>query len=124
MTWPKHRFKMCSRVAASVAHATGFGHEMIVSSLKEYEERAVWFGDNLHPGQQDERNPLVSLRKNLFMNRDHMPLFDTRRWTGNLEKGYKEAWERWANGSEGSNRKSGNIFIHDDEPVIVRSFDT
>jgi len=29
LTWPRHRYKMCSRVAASVAHATGFGGDMV-----------------------------------------------------------------------------------------------
>lgn len=32
---------MCSRVGASVAHATGLGNQMIVSDLAEYEERAI-----------------------------------------------------------------------------------
>jgi hypothetical protein len=78
ITYPKYQFKMCSRVAASVAYATGawnerdlkysyhtvpctaigpfsekaqskndpnlLGHEMVVGSYKEYEDRAVELG--------------------------------------------------------------------------------
>ena len=41
LTWPRHMHKMCSRVAASIVHATGLGEEMTVESEREYEERAV-----------------------------------------------------------------------------------
>jgi len=78
ITYPKYQFKMCSRVAASVAYATGawnerdmkysyhtvpcsavgpfsekaqskndprlLGHEMVVGSYQEYEDRAVELG--------------------------------------------------------------------------------
>ncbi|KAE8227248.1 hypothetical protein CF319_g268 [Tilletia indica] len=41
LTWPRHQHKMCSRVAASIVQATGFGDQMIVNSEQEYEDRAV-----------------------------------------------------------------------------------
>jgi len=78
ITYPKYQFKMCSRVAASIAYATGswterdkkynyhtvpckavgpfsekaqnknnenlLGHEMVVGSYQEYEDRAVELG--------------------------------------------------------------------------------
>ncbi|ORX60020.1 hypothetical protein BCR36DRAFT_49846 [Piromyces finnis] len=81
ITYPKYQFKMCSRVAASVAYATGtwnerdmkyhyqtvpcsavgpfsekaqskknpllLGHEMVVGSYKEYEDRAVELGSSM-----------------------------------------------------------------------------
>ncbi len=48
LTWPRHMHKMCSRVAASIVHATGFGDEMTVHSEREYEERAVQLAESLH----------------------------------------------------------------------------
>ncbi|OCB91876.1 TPR-like protein [Sanghuangporus baumii] len=47
ITWPKYTFKMCSRAGASIASATGFGSQMVVDSLKAYEERA----DTSKPGK-------------------------------------------------------------------------
>ncbi|KAK0553606.1 hypothetical protein OC846_002447 [Tilletia horrida] len=41
LTWPRHQHKMCSRVAASIVKATGYGAQMIVGSEQEYEDRAV-----------------------------------------------------------------------------------
>jgi predicted O-linked N-acetylglucosamine transferase (SPINDLY family) len=121
---------MCSRVAASVAHATGFGGEMVVSSLQEYEERAVSWANGLHhepsavPGSgTNDQNTLINLRRNLYLNRDQMPLFDTQRWTRNLEKGYEAAWRQWVVGSEGGSYRSGCIFVHDDDPISVRLYD-
>lgn len=133
LTWPKHRYKLCSRVASSVAYATGFGAEMVVSSLQEYEERAIRLANGFHRkaespttstefGQNDEYT-LINLRRNIFLNRDQMPLFDTKRWVRNLEKGYKAAWIRWVDGSESGNNESGCISVYDDDPVMVQSFD-
>ena len=75
---------------------------------------------------------LMILRRNLFLNRDKMPLFDTKRWTHNLEKGYQEAWRRWVEGTQyemsdeweecqGAEKESGCIWIKDDNPIEVRS---
>ena len=44
--------------------------------------------------------PLADLRHSLFLHRHRMPLFDTLRWTRNLEKGLEEAWRRWVVGTE------------------------
>ena len=92
ITWPKYTFKMCSRVGASIAFATGFGHQMVVDSLAAYEERAVSLARSANPtNERNARNAtqgeLADLRRKLFMNRETMPLFDCRRWTRNLEKG-------------------------------------
>lgn len=126
LTWPKHRHKMCSRVAASVVHATGFGGEMVVSNIQEYEERAVFLAQSSYPetvtGENDQ-NVLINLRRNLYLNRDQMPLFDTRRWVRNLETGYSAAWGRWVDGSESDNNRSGCIYVHDDDPIMVRFYE-
>jgi protein O-GlcNAc transferase len=142
LTYPRHRHKMCSRVAASIAYATGYGDEMTVYSEQEYEDRAVRYALDtsweyvtdptptpyqntaattepdqpmppsnaripaklqashlppITPGlHRRGRGSLINLRMRLFLTRDVSPLFDTPRWTRNLEKGYWEAWRRWA----------------------------
>lgn len=82
---------MCSRVATSVAFATGYGHQMVTDSLSAYEERAVSLALSATPlrfGRRVEcKGELEELRRNLFLNREIMPLFDCKRWTRNLEKG-------------------------------------
>lgn len=109
VTWPKYMHKMCSRVGASIAIATGAGDEMVVSSEQQYEDRAVELAlgltytyDTSDTGAIARRGhgPLMSLRKRLFLSREHNRLFDTRRWTQNLERGYTEAWRRWVTAQE------------------------
>ncbi|GAA5896872.1 uncharacterized protein JCM6883_007033 [Sporobolomyces salmoneus] len=117
LTYPRHAHKMCSRVAASIAVATGLGPKMIVDSAESYEERAVNLAAGLRfqyvqptPGalpetlegriQRRSHGELADLRKSLFLTRENSPLFDTKRWTVNLEKGLKTAWERWVSGLE------------------------
>ncbi|EJD47765.1 protein prenylyltransferase [Auricularia subglabra TFB-10046 SS5] len=117
LTWPKYKFKMCSRVAASIARATGFGQQMTVSSLEEYEARAIALA----------RAPseLLALRRALYEGRTTSPLFDTRLWTQHLEVGIREAWRRWVEGTEfegsdewkrcnGAERVSASIWIGPD----------
>lgn len=105
ITWPKYDFKMCSRVGASIAYATGYGEQMVVNSLAAYEDRAVKLALSVTSvrrtggsARRNEQGELALLQKNLFMNRGSMTLFDTRRWTRNLEKGFEEAWRRWVQG--------------------------
>lgn len=43
---------------------------------------------------------LIDLRRQLFLTRDTMPLFDTEGWVRDLERGYEEAWKRWVEGKE------------------------
>ena len=73
---------------------------------------------------------MIKLRRNLFLNRDKMPLFDTARWTRNIEKAYWEAWRRWVEGTQfeqsdeweactGPEKESGSIWVTDDDPVEV-----
>jgi len=125
-----------------MAWATGFGKQMVVKSQEEYEERAValalgrcYAQVETLPGvfEVKTEGELYELRRNLFLNRDHMPLFDTARWTRNLEIGYREAWRRWALGTEfeasrewekcgGPEKSSGCIFVEDPLPVISRRY--
>ncbi|KAJ2782854.1 hypothetical protein GGI15_002781 [Coemansia interrupta] len=124
LTWPRHEHKLCSRVAASVVCATGHGRRMVVSSADEYVDRAVaWVEGATHTYEYSAPRPGVSeildadpqtgmikhrlcggpamdIRRELFMARDCSRLFDTQKWTRNLEKGLAEAWRRWAAGED------------------------
>ncbi|KAF9972380.1 hypothetical protein BGZ73_004529, partial [Actinomortierella ambigua] len=222
LTFPKYQHKMCSRVGASIAYATGYGQDLIVGSEQEYEDKAVAFAQDcrweyvedsvlkarlgllktptptgLAPQQQQQQGQqppsqpvsttatlpaikgnvgangmrvtqpaagpatatvalpmqqyglaplptaaataaafqhtpphhphhqptppplqvalttgsvsivhwvgfgrLIELRRKLWEERDGSLLFDTLRWTRNLEKGYGEAWRRWVTGEE------------------------
>ncbi|CAO3639511.1 unnamed protein product [Cunninghamella blakesleeana] len=137
VTYPKYQHKMCSRVGASIAYATGFGDEMVVYSENEYENRAVQWAQSLSDYSDtiiNENNTsssskniiqkgyLMDLRKRLFLSRRNNPLFDTKRWTRNLEKGYQEAWRRWVSGEEmeditfNPTDSTGCIWVHDSDP--------
>lgn len=123
--WPSHRHKMSSRVAASLASATGFGKYMVVSSRDEYEERAVALGNGIHytmqpNGDVEASGDLLELRRCLFLNRDTMPLFDTERWTRNLEKAYRMAWRRWVDGSMFRLSDDGCIWVKDNISIPIR----
>lgn len=173
VTCPRHTHKMCSRVGASIARATGFGDEMIVNNLEEYETRAVALAISINytfepfssssisttstsstslssvsasssgtvyasasetAGFYRGHGRLMNLRRDLFINRDTMPLFDTVRWTRNMEKGYQEVWRRWVAGTEfegspdweacdGPEKESGCIFVEDKGPTMRRHID-
>ena len=130
--WSSHRHKMASRVSASLANATGLGKQMVVHSREEYEERAVALASahwafnlekhslGLHGGESgfvSEGSELLNLRRCLFISRETMPLFDTRRWVKNLEKGFVAAWKRWVDGSQfrvGYDNE-GAIVVKDDD---------
>lgn len=82
--------KMATRVAGSLCLATGVGEEMIVSSMKEYEEKAVYLAEN-RPKLQDLTNKLKAARLTC-------PLFDTERWVKNLERAYFKMWNLYCSG--------------------------
>jgi predicted O-linked N-acetylglucosamine transferase (SPINDLY family) len=73
------------RVAASLLHAVGLP-ELVTSSLAEYEKLALALA----------RDPqrLAAIRAKLMRNRQTEPLFDTARFTRNLESAYLTMWER------------------------------
>ena len=74
-----------ARVAASLLHAEGVP-ELVTPSLKAYEEAALALA----------RDPalLGALKEKLARNRQTYPLFDTERFTRNLESAYAIMWER------------------------------
>lgn len=73
-----------SRAASSLLKAVGLP-ELITDSLEEYEGLAVDLASN--------PEKLNGLRRRLMVNRYSTPLFDTPRFTGNLEKIYQQAWK-------------------------------
>ncbi|XP_031476152.1 probable UDP-N-acetylglucosamine--peptide N-acetylglucosaminyltransferase SEC [Nymphaea colorata] len=82
--------KMATRVAGSLCLATGLGEEMIVSSMKEYEERAVALAEN-PPRLEALANKLKAVRLTC-------PLFDTARWVRNLERAFFKMWNLHCSG--------------------------
>ncbi|KAK9763921.1 hypothetical protein K7432_009009 [Basidiobolus ranarum] len=66
------------------------------------------------------RGILMDLRRDLFLKRDHSPLFDTPRWVRNLEKGYLEAWRRWDSGEEFTPQGWSCIWIKDQGEKVHR----
>ncbi|KAK9141040.1 hypothetical protein Scep_010721 [Stephania cephalantha] len=82
--------KMATRVAGSLCLATGLGDEMIVNSMKEYEERAVSLAMN--------PRKLQALTNKLKSVRLTCPLFDTSRWVRNLDRAYFKMWNLYCSG--------------------------
>jgi predicted O-linked N-acetylglucosamine transferase (SPINDLY family) len=78
-----------SRVAGSLLAAVGLP-ELITRSLADYEALALRLARD--PGH------LAALRHRLAHNRDTFPLFDTRRFTRNIEAAYATMWERTQRG--------------------------
>jgi predicted O-linked N-acetylglucosamine transferase (SPINDLY family) len=114
LTLPRYKYKMCSRMAASIlkgALPRGFAGEeaaqqLIAEDDEDYEQKAIKLANGISYrmaeggyGQADGR--LWELRKLLFENKWKCALFDTRRWVADLEDAYDEAWRRWVAGVEG-----------------------
>ena len=78
-----------SRVAASLLHAVGLP-ELVTHSLAEYETLAGTLARE--PGR------LAAIKAKLEQNRDTAPLFDTARYTRNLESAFVAIWERHQRG--------------------------
>jgi predicted O-linked N-acetylglucosamine transferase (SPINDLY family) len=77
------------RVAASLLHAVGLP-ELITQTHDEYEALARELAT--HPAK------LAALREKLAVNRATQPLFDTARFTRDIEKAYIMMHERWQKG--------------------------
>lgn len=74
-----------SRVSGSMLNAVGLG-ELAVGSIEEYRAKALDLASNTRR--------LLSIRDKLRMNRLSSPLFDTQRFTGELESRYRAMWQR------------------------------
>lgn len=114
LTLPRHKYKMCSRMAASIlkgalpqtTEGKAAAMELIAKSDEEYEERAVALGDDLVYSNEPEElgighGRLVEFRKILYESRWTSALFDTKRWVRDIEAAYAEAWRKWVVGEGG-----------------------
>lgn len=112
LTLPRYPYKMCSRMAASILKGAlpkdeegeQAAKELIADNEDDYEAKAIALGNGLRydsrsGGIADGR--LMELRRILFQARWSSALFDTRRWVGELEDAYDEAWRRWVAGEGG-----------------------
>ena len=88
LTCPGHTFP--GRVAASLLHAIGLP-ELVSDSLAAYEALALDLAR--HPAR------LGAIKMKLAAQRDTFPLFDTGRFTRNLEAAFAEMWRRHRNGA-------------------------
>jgi len=77
------------RVAASVLHAIGLP-ELVTASLAEYERLAATLAL--------DRDRLATIKAKLIRKRGTAPLFDTARFTRDLESAYSIMWKRQQDG--------------------------
>lgn len=117
LTLPRYKYKMCSRMAASILKGAlprseegkRAASELIARDEEQYEEFAIRLARNFHydtsMGYGIGRGRLGDLRRLLYENRYDCALFDTRRWVRDLEEAYEVAWGRWVDG------EGGDIFI-------------
>lgn len=98
---------LASRVAASQLHALGFPN-LVAESRKEYEEIAIQLGNN--PSEYVTQlwslvqlsccshYRLAALKKKVQEARIAAPLFDTKKYTSDLEVLYWKMWNRYSAG--------------------------
>ncbi|KAF3398753.1 putative UDP-N-acetylglucosamine--peptide N-acetylglucosaminyltransferase SEC [Talaromyces pinophilus] len=116
LTFPRYKYKMCSRMASSILSSalpdTEAGRqarkELVATSDEDYRAKASRLCRDLryHPSESDQRDGnctgrLVELRRMLFTHRWQSRLFDTRRWVNDLENAYEKVWSAWVKGEEG-----------------------
>jgi protein O-GlcNAc transferase len=78
------------RVAGSLLKAAGVP-ELITTSMQEYEQLALQLAR--------EPQKLAALKEKLVQNRDTCALFDTEKFTRNLEAAYQTMWQRHLQGA-------------------------
>lgn len=114
LTLPRHDYKMCSRMAASIltgalpksAAGRQAASDLIARDEKHYEDCAISLAGSLHyergaAGEGVGVGRLAELRRLLYDSRRSCALFDTRRWVSDLEMAYEEAWRRWVHAEGG-----------------------
>jgi predicted O-linked N-acetylglucosamine transferase (SPINDLY family) len=109
LTLPRYKYKMCSRMAASILKGAlprgpdgqQASEELIANDENDYEHKAVRLVKNLEYIGHIPHGRLDDLRKMLWEGRWSSPLFDTRRWVRDLEEAYGIAWARWVKGEGG-----------------------
>ncbi|KAH8725573.1 glycosyl transferase family 41-domain-containing protein [Phaeosphaeriaceae sp. PMI808] len=121
LTLPRYKYKMCSRMAASIlkgalpksSDGVQAAKELIASSDEDYEEKAVRLGaDCVYYGHRSTGR-LNHLRRMLYESRWTSPLFDTKRWVRDLEEAYEIAWKKWEKG------EGGDIWLKHRQPTQI-----
>ena len=92
LTCKGHAF--AGRVAASLLHAIGMP-ELVVENLEEYENRALQIAR--------DAGVLADLKGKIERNRSAYPLFNSKRFVGNIEAAYTQMWEIWQRGERPRN---------------------
>ncbi|PQE13033.1 hypothetical protein CJF30_00002928 [Rutstroemia sp. NJR-2017a BBW] len=117
LTLPRYKYKMCSRMAASILKGAlprgkegrRAASELIARDDEQYEEFAIRLARGFHYEMRDGYGHgvgrLGELRRLLYESRWTCALFDTKRWVRDLEGAYEEAWRRWVAG------EGGDIYI-------------
>ncbi|EGE05203.1 UDP-N-acetylglucosaminyltransferase [Trichophyton equinum CBS 127.97] len=112
LTFPRYKYKMCSRMASSILTSAlpqtedgkQAARQLISSDEVEYEKTAIELGlgmkYELGNNQGSASGRLFELRKMLYLNRWESKLFDTRRWVNDLEEAYEKVWANWVQGEE------------------------
>jgi predicted O-linked N-acetylglucosamine transferase (SPINDLY family) len=109
LTLPRYKYKMCSRMAASILkgalpkgpEGARAGRDLIAEDEDDYETKAIALGKGLTYNGHQPVGRLGELRKILYEARWHSALFDTKRWVRDLEEAYEIAWDRWVKGEGG-----------------------
>jgi predicted O-linked N-acetylglucosamine transferase (SPINDLY family) len=114
LTLPRYKYKMCSRMAASILKGAlpknedgrQAAAELIAKDDDEYEKFAIRLASEFFykvspSGCGEGVGRLGDLRKILFNSRWTCALFDTKRWVSDLETAYDEAWRRWVSNEGG-----------------------
>lgn len=113
LTLPRYKYKMCSRMAASILKGAlpkspegdRAAEELIAADDTDYENSAISLASGLvystAKGYGEGSGRLSDLRKLLWQSKWTCALFDTRRWVRDLEDAYEEAWRRWVAGEGG-----------------------
>lgn len=93
----RHGDAFSSRGAVSMLLTQGVT-ELVVDDFESYEAKAIELG----------RSPdrLKSLRRQLKNARETMPLFDTAKWSRNVEAAYRAVWDRYV-----ANERSSDIVV-------------
>lgn len=109
LTLPRYKYKMCSRMAASILKGAlpkspagvQAAKELIASNDDEYEAMAVRLARDCAYEGYRAKGRLSELRRMLYESRWTSPLFDTKRWVRDLEEAYETAWKKWVKGEGG-----------------------
>ncbi|KAH9870842.1 hypothetical protein J1614_006414 [Plenodomus biglobosus] len=109
LTLPRYKYKMCSRMAASILKGALPKNEegmcaakqLIASTDEDYEDKAVRLARDCTYVGHRAKGRLSELRKMLYEARWSSALFDTRRWVSDLEDAYEIAWAKWEKGEGG-----------------------